>query len=103
MDDSEGIVRWTWDSDKNETNRREHGIGFETAALVLNDPFVVTQRDPYRDEQRWRTMGLIGNTLVIVVHTSPLGDADSGVEVWRMISARQATRNERQRYEEGEC
>ena len=95
------IIRWTWDPDKNDSNRREHGIGFETAALVLDDPFVATIPDPYRNEQRWRTIGLIGNILVIVVHTTPEVDPSSGTEVWRMISARQATPDERKRYEEG--
>ena len=82
MRGAEDAIRWTWDPDKNERNRREHGIGFETAALVLNDPFVFTQPDPYPDEERWRTMGLIKDKIVIVVHTTPRMDHESGQEVW---------------------
>ena len=101
MHEYDEIICWTWDPDKNEINRREHGIGFETAALVLDDPLVATIPDTYRNEQRWRTIGLIDNILVIVVHTTPEVDPTSGTEVWRMISARQATPDERKRYEEG--
>ena len=95
------VVRWTWDPEKNDLNRFEHEFGFETAALVFNDPLLVTQSDPYRYEQRWQTMGMIDNICVIVVHTSLEVDSETGEEIGRIISARQATRHERRRYEEG--
>jgi uncharacterized protein len=31
-------MRFEWDEDKNESNQRKHGISFETAALVFEDP-----------------------------------------------------------------
>lgn len=102
MESFDGTVQWTWDPAKNDLNKRKHGISFETAGLVLNDPFVLTWPDPYPNEQRWRTMGMIENMVVIVVHTSPHTDPTSNTEVWRMISARRAKLHERKRYEEGE-
>jgi uncharacterized DUF497 family protein len=39
---------------------------------------------------------------VMVVHTWPTIDPDSGEEVGRIISARKATTHEREAYEEGE-
>ena len=70
-EDSQEVIRWTWDPEKNDLNRRKHGIGFETAGLVLDDPFVLTWPDPYPNEQRWRTMGMIDDMVVIIVHATP--------------------------------
>lgn len=36
------MLRFEWDQSKNETNKRKHGIDFETAQLVFDDPFCVT-------------------------------------------------------------
>ena len=93
--------RWEWDPDKNETNRRTHGLSFETAALVFDDPLAATRDDPYPDEQRWRTMGMVGTVVVMVVHTWPEDDPEAGYQVGRIISARKATSRERETYEEG--
>lgn len=92
---------WVWDRDKSESNRAKHGIDFETATQAFEDPFRTTIEDPHFDERRLRTIGMIDNTLVIVVHTHPRFDPDSGGEVARIITARRATRHERRTYEEG--
>ena len=47
------------------------------------------------------TIGMIDNTLVMVVHTYPRFDPHSGGEVARIITARRASRHERRTYEEG--
>ncbi len=96
------MALWTWDPDKNRQNLLRHRISFETASLVFDDPLAATRKDPYQDEQRWRTMGLVGSVVVMVVHTWPTIDPDSGEEVGRIISARKATTHEREAYEEGE-
>ena len=49
-------------------------------------------KDQYRDEQRWRTMGMIGTVVVVVIHTWPEFDDESGDELGRIISARKATK-----------
>jgi uncharacterized protein len=38
-------MRFEWDEHKSRRNRRKHGVGFETAALVFDDPYALTQRD----------------------------------------------------------
>ena len=91
---------WTWDKRKNEQNVRSHGISFETAIHVFDDPYAVTKEDPYRFEQRWRTMGMIDAVLVVVVHTWLDCDEALGSEFGRIISARKATKKERRAYEE---
>ncbi len=60
-----------------------------------------TLEDPHSDERRWRTIGMVGNQVGMVVHTWPNLDPVTGDEVGRIISARKATRHERAAYEEG--
>ena len=93
-------MRWAWDPEKNDQNRSKHGIDFETATQVFEDPFAATVEDPHFVEHRLRTVGMIDNTLVMVVHTLPQFDPTIGDEIVRIITARRATRHERRAYEE---
>ena len=90
-----------WDDRKAEINYRKHGIRFEEAASVFNDPLSVSKQDRITDgEQRWQTVGMIGNrSLLLVVHTVRF--ENNNVEVIRIISARCVDRKERRRYEHG--
>ena len=92
---------WEWDRNKNRENLQKHGIEFETAILVFEDPLSATIEDPHSDEQRWRTVGVVGTVAIVVVHTSPRTDPETGEEVGRIITARKLSRNERGAYEEG--
>jgi len=38
-------MRFEWDEDKNWRNLHKHDVRFETAALVFDDPYAITQRD----------------------------------------------------------
>ncbi len=96
-------MRWTWDGEKNRRNRRVHGLSFETAQLVFDDQFAVSRPDHSASEERWQTVGMIGEIIVFVVHTWPDPDSNSGEEIGRIISARKATTNERKHYEEAIC
>ena len=78
-----------------------HGLSFDAAAFVFDDPMSATQEDPYASEQRWRTIGMVGTQVVMVVHTWPEFDTETGEMIGRIISARKATRREREAYEEG--
>ena len=90
-----------WDDKKAETNLQKHGIQFEEAALVFNDPLAVSQQDRIENgEQRWQTIGMVGVCLLLLVaHTVRF--EDEGIEVVRIISARRVDRKERRRYEHG--
>ena len=94
-------MHWTWDQPKNQANLRAHGLSFEAAVFVFDDPMSATQEDPYPYEERWRTIGMVGTQVVMVVHTWPDFDTGTGEEVGRVISARKATRREREAYEGG--
>lgn len=95
-------MNWTWAEEKNRTNKRDHGLSFETAQLVFDDPLAVSRLDFHPDGDRWQTVGLVGTLVLFVVHTGPEPDSETGDEVGRIISARKATAHERRAYEEGQ-
>ena len=68
---------------------------------MFDDPLSATREDPYPDEERWRTIGMVGNQVVMVVHTWPASETEASEELGCIISARKATRREREAYEEG--
>lgn len=53
-------MRFEWDDGKNRANIRNHGIGFDSASRVFDDPFCVTKLDRVASgEQRWQTVGAV--------------------------------------------
>ena len=94
---------FTWDPDKAISNREKHGISFEQAATLFRDPLAISIYDDEHsseNEGRWITLGQAENgTLLVVVHTFE-ETSDDAAEI-RLISAREATRNERRQYEKG--
>ena len=89
-----------WTDEKNRTNKVDHGVSFQTAQLVFNNPLALTRHDPHPNGDRWQTVGRIGAATVFVVHTWP--DEIEGDEGGRIVSARKATAHERKAYEEGD-
>lgn len=83
-------------------NQRKHGLSFATAQLVFGDPLALSRPDPTINEERWQTVGKIGQVTVFVVHTGVRRDATSSEEVGRIIGVRKATASERKSYEEGQ-
>ena len=65
-------MRFEWDENKNRGNRKKHGVGFETAKLVFDDPLHISIQDRFENgEERWRTVGLAGGVvLLLVAHTT---------------------------------
>jgi uncharacterized DUF497 family protein len=95
------MMRFEWDPMKARTNQRKHGITFEQAANVFDDPYALFEQDRTDDqtgELRWKAIGLVeGVVVLVVVHT--IREEDQA-EVIRLISARRAGRKERNRYEQ---
>ncbi len=59
-----------WDEEKNNANRIKHGISFEEAQEVFNDPNAIEFYDKLHsteEEDRYVCIGDIGNYLLIVV------------------------------------
>jgi uncharacterized DUF497 family protein len=82
---------FAWDEFKNRTNRRKHGVSFETATRVFQDPQAVSYLDRMVDgEQRWHTIGLAGGIAVLlVVHVN---EEEDGEEEIRIVSAQRVPR-----------
>jgi len=92
-------VRFDWDEAKNAANRKKHGIGFETAALVFDDPRHISILDRHVEgEERWQTLGRIGPFVVVMV-AHVVKDIE-GEEIIRIVSARRATAHERRAYDQ---
>lgn len=86
-----------WDEKKNRSNLKKHGISFEEASEVFNDPHSIEFYDEAHstcDEDRYVCIGDIGGCVVIVVVYT---DRDGRI---RVISARQAEPNEKEVYYE---
>lgn len=93
------MVLFEWDESKAASNLRKHRVSFADAVLVFSDPYALIGDDrAVDDEMRWQMLGLTGPAvLVLVVHTVRNEARD---EIIRIISARKATRKERERYDE---
>lgn len=86
-----------WDPRKASSNLRKHKVSFEEASTSLSDPMAATGADPDHSatEDRFITFGVSKKgRLLVVAH------ADEG-ETIRIISARRASKGERELYEEG--
>ncbi len=84
----------SWDHNKNVTNKRKHGIDFEYAKLVFADPNRIELYDEEHSayEDRYMVIGLVDDVLVVVYTMRK--------SLYRIISARKATRREREYYEQ---
>jgi hypothetical protein len=86
-----------WDPKKAKSNLRKHRVSFEEAATALSDPMAITGADPDHSitEERYVTFGVSERgRLLVVAHTDE-------EETVRIISARTASKGERELYEEG--
>lgn len=81
-----------WDVEKAKSNSRKHGIGFETATEVFDDPLAIETIDEANDEERVLITGRIGSLLILTVVYTERG------ENIRIISARRATKSEHDDY-----
>lgn len=88
------MFQFEWDYQKAERNMRKHGISFDEAVTVFSDPLALTflDTDHSETEDRSRTYGISNQgRLLVVVHTDRRNHL-------RIISARKATRYEKNLY-----
>lgn len=90
-------MQFEWDSAKAARNLRKHQVSFEEASSVFYDPLALTGDDPDHsdEEKRLITFGQSSTGRLLLVSHAERGEAI------RIISARLATRQEREIYEEG--
>ena len=84
-------MEFGWDEQKADLNLQKHHLDFRDAALVFFDTNRLDDEDYSTAEDRYRTIGLVRGRVIFVVYT------------WRedrirIISARKATKYERQKY-----
>jgi uncharacterized DUF497 family protein len=62
-------LTFEWDESKANENLKKHGVSFDEAKTVFNDPFSVTIEDPDHsiDENRYVDIGLSSEGRLIVV------------------------------------
>lgn len=88
-------MKFEWDDKKEQKNIAKHGLDFSTAVLVFGDENRIEMYDEAHSEteDRYITIGAINGvvTVLYVVYTERS-------EVIRIISARCATRREKEVY-----
>ena len=90
-------MEFEWNKGKAEANLAKHGVSFEEAKTVFDDPLFIDFYDPdhSEDEDRYIIVGQSQqHRLLIVSYTERQN-------IVRLISAREATRTEKDAYEEG--
>jgi uncharacterized protein len=85
-----------WDDAKARTNLSKHGVSFEEAKTVFDDPLYVDFYDPdHSDDEARFIIGMSEQRRLLLVSYTERG------QTARLISARTATRSERNTYEAG--
>jgi len=90
----------SWDPVKAQINLAKHGVSFTQAATSMLDPLALTTFDVTHSdtEERWFTLGQSRDGLLLAIsHTYQVG-GPARAKV-RLISARNATRRERDQYQ----
>jgi uncharacterized DUF497 family protein len=85
-------MKFTWDETKRQVNLAKHGLDFAEADSVSRGVTFTVEDDRFEyGEERFITIGLLGETVVVMAHT----EQD---DVIRVISMRRATGNEQHLY-----
>lgn len=88
-------MKFQWDENKEKVNITKHGLDFKTAARVFQDENRIEFYDEEHsdEEDRYITIGMVNQIAVIImlVYT----EREDAV---RIISARKATRQEKEAY-----
>ncbi|MBI5242556.1 MAG: BrnT family toxin [Elusimicrobia bacterium] len=87
-------MKFDWDPEKAAENAAKHGISFDQAIKAFDDPDALFIENPEHSlgEVREKLLGAADGGIVLVVFTERQGN------VLRIISAREATKKEKQFY-----
>ncbi len=92
-------MKFEWDSAKDAANFKKHGVPFKTAITAFDDPWALVAPDPKhsttKETREWLIGEADGGKVLVVIFTKRLQG-----QVYRIISARPASRRERKNYEE---
>lgn len=90
---------FTWDLTKAISNFEKHGISFEEAVTIFDDPDALDWKDASHSvaEPRFKRLGSsISERVLLIIYT--VRRIEHGKETIRIISARKASRKERKAY-----
>ncbi len=90
------VRHFEWDAEKEAKNVKKHGVDFTEASTVFLDPLSQEATEWVKQEERTVMVGMsaLARTLLVVY-------VELDGETARIISARKATKKEREDYEEG--
>jgi len=90
---------FSWDTQKALINFEKHGVSFEEAATVFADPDGLDWEDMAHSthETRYKRLGISSEQRIVLIVYTVRRSAD-GTETIRIISARPASRKEREAY-----
>jgi len=80
-----------WDSAKNESNKKKHGLSFEQGSSVFDDSNRLQKINVRGTERRYLTIGKAFKVLMTVIYTVRN-------LAFRIISVRRARKDEREAY-----
>jgi uncharacterized protein len=89
--------RFEWDSRKAVANIRKHDVSFDEASSVFDDPLAVIFEDEAHSISKMREL-VVGHS--VAERLLVISFAELPGEMIRLISARVATKKERQDYED---
>jgi uncharacterized DUF497 family protein len=98
---NERQFQFEWDEAKAAGNLYKHGVSFEIASTIFNDPQLLTVADLEHSaiEERWFSIGLASNGAILSI-VYMWSELDSTTTKIRLISARKATPGETSHYGE---
>ena len=89
-------MRFEWALEKNEANRAKHGLSLDEASELFRsgvDYLEIYDEEHSEEEDRFIAIGPIKRGVIVVAYT------EREEEVLRLLSARMATKGERERFE----
>jgi uncharacterized DUF497 family protein len=95
-EDDDVNLKFEWDPEKAKKNLKKHGVSFEEASTIFDDPHFISFLDEEHsiDEERIITIGMSDKIRILMAaHTERRN-------LIRIISARKATKNEEKFYNE---
>ncbi|WP_107670463.1 BrnT family toxin [Cyanothece sp. BG0011] len=90
-------MQFEWDKNKAKQNLSKHGVSFEEAKTIFDDPLYIDFYDPdhSENEERYLIVGQSNQRRILILSYTERGNKI------RLISAREVTPQERKAYEQG--
>lgn len=98
----EGGMSFTWNDRKAELNEKKHGVSFTEAAAIFFDENIlieINSIDKWTGEERLQAIGMVYGDIMYMVYVERI--TVDNKDIIRIISARDATKEEEKYYAYG--